>query len=147
VLNSFLAFGDYTNALALVNARLAKSPDDPANLNIKAAILIQSGQPGNAIPILDHILTLTNLPMVRLNRALARLAEKDFAAAETDYRVLEQAGEETAGAAYGLAAIADERHDTNQALHYLQICLTNTAPGTAMWREANKHLQALEPRR
>ena len=29
---------------------------------------------------------------------------------------------------YGLAVIAEHRHDTNQAAHYLRLCLTNTPP-------------------
>jgi tetratricopeptide (TPR) repeat protein len=143
VLNSFIAMGDYTNALTLVNVRLARSPDDPASLNLQAAILLQSGQATPAIPILDHLLTLTNLPAARLNRALARLAVKDIAAAEADYQELESAGDESA-AAYGLAAIADQRHDTNQAVHYLELCLSNTPPGTLLWHEASKHLAALD---
>ncbi|MGA3284992.1 MAG: DUF2723 domain-containing protein, partial [Verrucomicrobiota bacterium] len=61
VISAYLAFGDFTNALQLVNAKLAKSPDDVASLNIQAAILIQSGNAAAAIPVLDHMLTLTNL--------------------------------------------------------------------------------------
>ena len=95
VVGAYLAFGDFTNALQLINAHLSKSPDDVPSLNLQAAILIQSGNAAAAIPVLDHVLTLTNLPAARLNRAIARLACQDFAAAETDYRELEKSGAET----------------------------------------------------
>ena len=146
VVGAYLAFGDFTNALQLINAHLAKSPDDVPSLNLQAAILIQSGNAAAAIPVLDHMLTLTNLPAARLNRAVAQLFSQDFAAAETDYRELEKSGAETGPACYGLAAIAEHRHDTNQAANYLRLCLTNTPPGTPLWREASARLQMLETR-
>ena len=115
VVGAYLAFGDFTNALQLVDAQLSKSPDDVPILNLQAAILIQAGKAAAAIPILDHVLTLTNLPAARLNRAVARLASQDFTAAETDYHELEKSGAETGRVCYGLATIAEHRHDTNQA--------------------------------
>ena len=145
VIGAYLAFGDFTNALQLVNTNLARSPDDVASLNIQAAILIQSGDAAAAIPVLDHILTLTNLPEARLTRAIARLACKDFEAAETDFRVLEKSGKDPGRVGYGLAAIAEQRHDTNQAAHYLRLCLTNTPPGTILWDKASARLRTLEP--
>ena len=145
VIGAYLAFGNFTNALQLVNTKLARSPDDVASLNLQAAILIQSGDAAAAVPVLDHILTLTNLPEARLTRAIARLACQDFAAAETDFRELEKSGEEPGRVAYGLAAIAEQRHDTNLAAHYLRLCLTNTPPGTILWHKASTRLQTLEP--
>ena len=145
VVGAYLAFGDFTNALQLINAHLARSPDDVPSLNLQAAILVQSGSPAAAIPILDRVLTLTNLPAARLNRAIARLACQDFAAAETDYRELQKSGVETGLVCYGLAAIADHRHDTNQEVNYLRLCLTNTRPGTPLWREAGARLRLLGP--
>ena len=68
--------------------------------------------------------------IARLNHAIARLACQDFAAAETDYRELQKSGVETGLVCYGLAAIAGHRHDTNQEVNYLRLCLTNTPPGT-----------------
>ncbi len=145
VISAYLAFGDFTNALQLVNTKLARSPDDVTSLNIQAAILIQSGDAAAAIPVLDHVLTLTNLPETRLTRAIARLACQDFAAAETDFRELEKSGEEPGRVSYGLAAIAEHRHDTNRAAYYLRLCLTNTPPGTILWHKASARLQTLAP--
>jgi tetratricopeptide (TPR) repeat protein len=145
VVGAYLAFGDFTNALQLINAHLSASPDDVPSLNLQAVILIQSGNVAAAIHVLDHILTLTNAPVARLNRAAARLASQDFAAAESDYRELEKSGVETGLVCYGLATIAAHRHDTNQAANYFRLCLTNTPTGTLLWREASARLQMLEP--
>jgi len=145
VVGAYLTFGDFTNALQLINAHLSKSPDDVPSLNLEAAILIQSGSATAAVPVLDHVLTLTNLPLARLNRATARLASHDFDAAEKDYRELEKSGAEPGPVSYGLAAIAEHRHNTNQAANYLRLCLTNTPPGTALCRAASARLQMIEP--
>jgi hypothetical protein len=45
---------------------------------------------------------------------------------------------------YGLAEIASQRHDTNQMVRYLEICQTNAAPGSPMWRQIHARLQVLE---
>ncbi len=144
VISAYLAYGDYTNALQIISTRLARMPDDVASLNLQADVLIQSGHAADAIPVLDHILTVTNLPVIRLNRALARLAAQDFAAAETDFQQLEKAGTEPGRVDYGLAMIAEHRRDTNQAQHYLRLCLVNTPPGSVLWQRATTSLQALE---
>ncbi len=144
VLKAYLAFGDFTNALQILNTHLSKSPDDITDLNNQAAILFASGHPADAIPVLDHVLALTNLPTARFNRASARLASHDYAAAEADYHELEKSGVELDRASYGLAVIAESRHDTNQAMHYLRLCLTNTPTGTPLWRQASDRLQALD---
>jgi tetratricopeptide (TPR) repeat protein len=145
VIGAYLAFGDFTNALRLVDGQLAKSPDDVQILNNQAAILIQSGRPAEAVPVLDHALMLTNRPAFRLNRAIARLASEDYPAAETDYRELEKAGVEPGVVNFGLAGIAYHRHDTNQTIQYLRLCLTNTPVGTMLWHQASARLRALEP--
>jgi len=144
VISAYLIFGDFTNALRLVEAQLSKTPDDVSCLNSQAAILINSGNAAAAIPVLTHVLTLTNQPGARLNRAVAHLICLDITAAETDFRELEKSGAEPLRVSYGLAAIAEHRHDTNQAVHYLRVCLTNTPPGTILWRQANARLQTLE---
>jgi len=144
VINAYLAFGDYASANRLIRAQLAKTPDDVHALNSQAAILLQSGEPAAAIPVLDHVLTLTNLVAARLNRANAQILCRHFAAAETDYRELEKIGAEPGRVSYGLATIAEHHHDTNQAVGYYQASLANLPPGTHLWRQASVHLQALE---
>ena len=147
VISLYLSYGDFTNPVRLLQARLAKAPDNPTNLVLLADVLILAGQTAACLPVLDHILALTNLPDIRLERALARLtAQEDFAAAEADIQVLEMMGNQAGRAGYGRAMVAEHRHDTNQAARYLRICLTNTPPGAVLWLNARARLQALEPR-
>lgn len=139
----YLTFGDLSNAQQLVGAQLSKDPDDVSSLNLQAAILIQSHRAAAAIPLLTHILDLTNLPAARLNRAAAHLTCRDYPAAEADYRELEKSGDEASPVFYGLAVIAGIRHDTNQTADYLRLCLSNAPPGAPIWREASARLRAL----
>ncbi|MEI6075019.1 MAG: DUF2723 domain-containing protein [Verrucomicrobiota bacterium] len=145
IINAFLLMGDFDSARQLVDSQLAKTPNDVHLLNSQAAILIQSGHASDAIPVLDHVLAITNLVAARLNRANARLVCQDYALAETDFRELEQAGAEPGRVCFGLATIARHRQDTNHAIHYLQSCLTNTTSGSTLWRQASNLLQELAP--
>jgi tetratricopeptide (TPR) repeat protein len=147
VISAYLSFGEFSNALQIVSTRLARMPADVGCLRLEAEILIQSGNSSAAIPVLTHILTLTNLPEARLNRASACLAGQDYAAAESDYRELEKSGKELGLVNYGLAMIAEHRQDTNQAAYYLRICLTNASPETILWKKANGRLEAIQPGR
>ena len=145
VLKAYLTAGDFTNALQIVDAQLAKTPDDISDQNLKAAILIDAHRIAEALPILNRILIMTNLPTARFNRASARLANHEDEAAAADYHELEAAGQEIGRVSYALAIIAERRHDTNEVVRYLQLCLTNTPTGTALWRQASNRLQMLVP--
>ncbi|HEX4351061.1 MAG TPA: hypothetical protein VH251_11770, partial [Verrucomicrobiae bacterium] len=134
-----------TNALELADAQLAKTPDDPTGLNTKATILLQAGRTTEAIGLLDHVLMLTNLSSARLNRALGSLANQDFRQAESDLHELENEGNDSAVINFGFALVAQHRNDTNQALHYLQLCLTNTPAGSPLWQQAKARFQVLKP--
>jgi tetratricopeptide (TPR) repeat protein len=144
VLNTYLAIGDFTNALRLVKAEVSKAPDDVSSLTRQAAILIQSGNAAAAIPILTHILTITNSAEARISRATAELISQNLTAAESHFRELEKSGLELGRVNFGLATIAELRHDTNQTVRYLQSCLVSTPPGTMLWRQAKARLQAFE---
>ena len=144
VVNAFRLFGDYTNALRVVEAQLAKSPDNVSHLDQKAVLLLQSGNAAAAIPVLTHILACTNMPEARLQLATGRLICLDDKGAENDFLELKNSGVALDRVNYGLAMIAEHRHDTNQARLYLHACLTNTPPASALWRQANDHLQALD---
>ena len=53
---------------------------------------MQAGRPADAVKILDHVLVLTNLPSVRVERALAYIADTQFEPAQSDLRELEKEG-------------------------------------------------------
>jgi tetratricopeptide (TPR) repeat protein len=143
VFKAYLAFGDLTNALQLVAGQLASEPDNIAALNNQAAILIQLNRAADAIPILNRALAITNSPAIRLNRAIAYMFSTNLPAAEADYRQLENLPVDIFSVHYGLAQIAEQRHDTNLAIHHFAICLSNVPPGTVNWEEARMHLEAL----
>jgi tetratricopeptide (TPR) repeat protein len=145
VLQAYLAFGDYTNALELVSGKLAQEPDNVAALINQAAILIQMGDATNAIPFLNYALAITNLPIARLNRAVAYLQTQNLPAAEADYLELENSPAQAFPVHYGLAEIAERRHDTNLAIQHLELCLSNAPAGTVKWREARERLDTLKP--
>jgi tetratricopeptide (TPR) repeat protein len=143
VFNAYLAFGDLTNALQLVASQLASEPDKIAALNNQAAILIQMNQAAAAIPILTRALAITNSPAIRLNRAIGYFLSTNLPAAEADYHQLENLPVDIFSVHYGLAQIAEQRHDTNLAIHHFAICLSNVPPGTIKWENARTHLDAL----
>jgi tetratricopeptide (TPR) repeat protein len=145
MMNVYCSSGNFTNALQIMKTQLDKSPDDVPSLNNQAVILIQSGQTAAALPVLDRILTLTNEPSVRLNRAIAQIDVENFDAAEADFRELEKGNTDPGTVSYGLAMIAEHRHDTNQVIHYLRLCVANTPAEKPLWRQASVRLQALEP--
>jgi tetratricopeptide (TPR) repeat protein len=143
VFKAYLAFGDLTNALALVASQLAIAPDNITALHNQAALLIQMDQAAAAIPVLNHALAITNSPAIRLNRAIAYLQCQNLPAAEADYRLLENQGGNDFSVQVGLAEIAEQRHDTNLAVQLFANCLTNVPPGTVKWEEVRTHLDAL----
>ncbi len=145
VLQAYLAFGDFTNALQLVSGQLARESDNVAALVNQAAILMQMGDATNAIPVLNYALAITNLPIARLNRAGAYLQTQNLPAAEADYLELENSPAQAFPVHYGLAEIAERRHDTNLAIHHLELCLSNAPAGTVQWREVHERLDALKP--
>jgi tetratricopeptide (TPR) repeat protein len=144
VIGAYLAFNDVTNAWELVEERLAKTPDDIATLNAKAAILLQNGHAADAMPVLDRVIALTNQPAAHVSRAFACILLKDFASASNELSGLD-ADTNTAGVAnFGFALVARHFADTNSARRYLQLCVSNTAPGASMWYQANELLHQLD---
>jgi len=144
VMLAYLAMSDVTNALQLVEDRLAKSPNDVPSLDAKAMILMQSGQAVAALPVLDHVLTITNQPSARVNRAFAHIAAQDFARARTELNELEKSDDYRGMVDFGFALVATHEYDTNSTRHYLQVCLSNTPAGGPLWQQANARLQILE---
>ncbi len=145
VMSAYLALSDVTNALQVVETQLAKSPDDVPSLKAKALILKQSGQAAAALPILDHLLAITNDPAARLNRAFARIETRDFASAKSDLEELETNGQVSVTEDFGLGLVAEHGRETNSARHYFQRCLSNAPAGTPLWLQAHIRLKMLEP--
>ena len=143
VLSAYTAFGDLTNALELVKRQLAKEPHSLSALNNEAIVLMQMGDSSNAIPILDRALALTNSPLARFNRATAYLHIHNYPAAEADYLSLENSPLDPYYWHYGLADLAQHRHDTNLARQYLQLCLTSAPPDSAQAQAVRSLINSL----
>jgi tetratricopeptide (TPR) repeat protein len=145
VMNAYMNFGDLTNALQLVSRQLDAEPDNTELLNRQAGIFMELNQPTNALAILDHALAITNLPNLRLNHAHASLQSGDLANAEAEFRDLAAQPPDLFLVHFGLASIAELRHDTNLAIQHWEICFTNSPLGSARWLESRAHLAALKP--
>ena len=144
VFKAYLAFGEITNALQLIETQLVREPDNIAALNNKAALLIQQRRATEALAVLDRALALTNLPAIRLNRAIALLSTGNYPAAEADYLALQNAAVEKFSVEFGLAQIATLRHDTNAAIQHLELCLGSVPTNSPKWNEAQARLEALK---
>ena len=137
-----LARGDLNDALDTIDRQLARTPENlKARVN-QAGLYILKGQLTNGLATLNQILAVTNLPFARLDRAAIWLKLGNLAAAENDYRAVDQSGQATFQANYGLARVAEARHDTNQTKFYLQRCLAS-APDPGTRSKVNSTLQEL----
>ena len=141
VTQTYMAYGDYPNALRCANERAAAQPNDPDVLTTKSFILLMMNRPEQALPILNQILTVTNSPKARLNRAAAYTQLDQIKEAEADYRLLSNYPEGAYQMNYGLAEIAIKRHDTNGAIQHLELCVLYSKTGSPQWQEAKSHLQ------
>jgi Tfp pilus assembly protein PilF len=144
VLNAYMSFGDFTNALHLVANQLAREPDNLELLNNQAGILLQMQKPAAAIAILNRALAVTNAPTLRLNLALAYFQNQDLAAAAAEYHQLENEPVDLFRVQFGLANIAEQSRDTNLAIHYFELCLTNLPAGTPEREQLCAHLAELK---
>ena len=144
MMQAYLAFGDYTNALQAISTQAsAKSNNIPVLMN-QSVILLMMNQPSNALPVLNHVLALTNSPKMRINRAAAYLKLGNITAAEADYQQLTNFTEGAFQIHFGLSQIARERHQTNLAIEHLQICLSNSVSGSDVWEQARNLLNSLK---
>ena len=145
LLQTYLNWGDVTNALRLLEPQLARTPNNPGALNLQGALLLQSGRATEALAVLDRALTLTNLPVLQLTHARAQLAANHLAEAESELLALKHLELDPALIHFELATLAERRHNLPQAVQYLQICLTNVPPGSPLWQQVRTRLHSLQP--
>lgn len=124
-----LSFGDYTNTLVVAERRLSINPDDLPSLMAKGVLQSRFGNFGQAVPALTQIISLqpTNA-LARLYRARDYLETGQLDEAQLDYQILEKVNPRALPVCYGLGEIASRKKDTNTAVHYYELCLTNLAP-------------------
>ena len=128
---------------------MAISPTNLAALVAKGYLSLQSGRFEEAIPPLTKALALeTNNYTVQyaamLDRAIAYLQANRLDEAQKDYETLLRQNPGSYRLYYGLGEIAWRKHDTNSAVHYYELYLTNSVYGSEEARTVGERLASLK---
>lgn len=122
-------FGDFTNALVAIEKQLKINPDNVSSLMNEGSVQFRLGNFDQAIPPFTRAIMLqpTNI-MAHVFRGAAYLQTGKLDEARHDYGTLEKADPK---AFYiGMAEIAFHEKDTNKAIHYYELCLSNAVPNS-----------------
>ena len=141
----YAARGLFTNALAVVDRKLAQSPDDPAWLLGRGRVCLELKDYDDAIAALSRVLALqtTNIQALYF-RANAYLAADKLDAARADYETLRQSFTNSFQVAYGLGEIAWRKHDTNEAIKNYENFLANVNTNAAEAKTILERLHELK---
>jgi tetratricopeptide (TPR) repeat protein len=143
---SFMNYGYYTNALALLEKQLRLNPDDASALVNQGYAFMQLNAYDSAIGPLSHALTIDkNNFSARLNRAIAYLRTDQLDKAQQDYETLRQIAPNLYQAYFGLGEIAYRKKDTNAALVNYQLYLTNAPPNLPEAQQVRDRIHELKP--
>ena len=138
-------FNRVTNAVSALDRQLDLKPDDVPTLLNKAFLELQLKHFEQAIPPLSHALTLeTNNYNALLQRAYAYVNCQHYNQARQDYDRLRRVFPTSMEVNSGLAEIAWREKDTNTAIYYYQLCLTNSNPGPEQSKFLLERLQSLK---
>ncbi len=144
VLRAYLAFGDYSNALQIVNRQVANNPRDIAAMVNQSGLYMRLGDFTNSLSILDRALALSDVPAVRVARAMARTEAGQYSAAEADYLELKKNGTNNLAVYCGLAEIARRKKDNPAAIGYLERGLAELAPEDLQRDQISARIKALQ---
>ena len=144
ILRAYLASGNYTNALKIVNRQVANNPNDIAGLVNQGGIYARLGEFTNALSILDHALALSDVPATRIARAIARTEAGQYSAAEADFLELKKTGTNNLAVYYGLAEIARCKYDNQAAIEYFERCLAELPPEDSQRDRISDRIKALK---
>ena len=147
VLQAYVSFGDFTNALALVGRQIATDPDNPEKLLKKADILARMQDLSGALQILNHLLTLTNLPPAYFLRGIVHLKAGRLDQGEIDFLQVEKLSGRQVGVQLQLAEIALRRNDTNKAVGLLSGVLKDLPAGSTQRQLVAKKIEQLGERK
>ncbi len=139
-------FGRVTNALSAVERELVVRPTNMAALVVEGYLQMQMTNFSQAIPPLTRALSIdSNNYTARFDRAIANLCLDQLDQAQQDYRILERVFPGSFKVYYGLGEIAWRRKDTNTAIRYYRLYLTNSAPESPEAKMIAERLQSLTP--
>jgi tetratricopeptide (TPR) repeat protein len=142
---SFMMRGLYTNALKVINHKLARTPDDLNWIFGQGFASVQVGAYNDAVKAFSRILEIqTNNADARYNRAFAYFQSDHFDAARADFLQLQAAYTNSFQVAYGLGEIAWRKHETNEAVRNYQIFLANAPTNSAELKPVRERLGQLK---
>jgi tetratricopeptide (TPR) repeat protein len=122
----FLRFGRQSQALPLAQELLKQNPADPKALYYEAVALMQLKSYDKALVPLNHLLAAqTNNYSALMERAISHLELEHYDAAKADYETLAKVAPNYYQIDYGLQEVAFHQKDTNAAIKYIQLYLTN----------------------
>lgn len=123
--------GLFSDALHVIDRRLAQVPDDPQWLFGKGFASLQMSNYNQAITAFTRVQEIsTNDPMSRFYRAYAYLQTDRLNDARADYAALENSYTNSFQIEFGLGEVAWRQHNTNEAISRYEQFLS-TAPTNA----------------
>jgi tetratricopeptide (TPR) repeat protein len=140
-----LTHGLYTNALHIIDGRLARIPDDPTWLFGRGYASIQAGDFAAAAQAMTRVLEIqTNNSAARFNRALAYYRTEKLDAARADYAQLQSIYTNSFQVAFGLGEIAWQQKDNPEALRNYQIYLANAPTNSLEFSNVVERVKTLK---
>jgi len=145
VAQAYMTLNDFTNAAMVISNSLALEPDNISTMLLQSSILIKAQRSAEAISVLDRLLTITNSPEAKFNRGLAFQQSSNYPAAKADYSALQELAPNSMVLNFCMGDLAAQQHDTNQAVYYYTLCLSNAPAGSPQWNAAHERLKSLSP--
>lgn len=128
----FMLRGLYTNALHVIDTKLARTPDDVTWLFGKGYASIQIGAFEESIKAMSRVLTIqTNDDSARFNRALAYLRNDQLDKSRADYAQLQSSYTNNYQIAFALGEIAWRKKENAEALRNYRIYVANAPTNTS----------------
>jgi tetratricopeptide (TPR) repeat protein len=140
-------YRDFSTALLAQDKQLQMSPDSVTSLINKGYLEIQVTNYAAALPPLDKALSLapTNTTAIYFH-ALSYFETGKLDEAQRGYEQLRQLAPQAPQAYHGLGEIAFQKKDTNSAIRYFQLDLTNVPPNSPEAKFATDRLHSLTNR-
>jgi tetratricopeptide (TPR) repeat protein len=138
--------GMYSNAQVVVDHRLDVSPDDPRWLYAQGSIYNFQKKYDEAIATLNRVLAVQRDDnQVLYQLGLAYLGSSNLDEARIDFEKVQESSTNFYPVVYQLGEIAWQQQDTNQAIRYYKLYLSNAPTNTVEARTAVERLRDLKP--
>ena len=134
-----------SNDLRNADQQLLTTPDNLQALELKTTSYLRGGDFSNAIPVLTHVLSLTNVYAARLYRGMAYRRTRQWDAAEADYQELLRRFPGSYQPYFGLGEVALDRGNTNAAIQCFQQYLSKAPTNQVEYQQVAARLKALQP--